>query len=168
MQLLQSCPTLGDPMDCSLPASPVHRVLQARILEWIAFPFSGDLPHPGIKSASPVAPALQADFSPMSQWGNPKTSLTFSQRSKDISSINALKLSFLWSKWYDTETVMWTEKRTYIFRSPFHLLDILSVSPRVSLLVPVSLKVGSLWLQNLLYLTASLLIFLPSTPFTTS
>lgn len=36
------------------------------------------------------------------------------------------------------------------FRSPFHLLDILSVSPRVVLMVPVSLKVGFLWLQNLL------------------
>ena len=36
----QSCPTLCDPMDCSPPGSTVHGVLQARILEWIAFPFS--------------------------------------------------------------------------------------------------------------------------------
>ena len=33
---LQSCPTLYDPMDCSLLGSSVHRILQARILEWIA------------------------------------------------------------------------------------------------------------------------------------
>ena len=32
----QSCPTLSDPMDCSLPGSSVHEILQARILEWIA------------------------------------------------------------------------------------------------------------------------------------
>ena len=30
------CPTLCDPMDCSLPGSSVHGVLQARILEWVA------------------------------------------------------------------------------------------------------------------------------------
>ena len=36
----QSCLTLCDPMDSSLPASSVHRILQARILEWVAVPFS--------------------------------------------------------------------------------------------------------------------------------
>ena len=37
---LQSCPTLWDPMDCSLLASSVHGILQARILEWVAMPSS--------------------------------------------------------------------------------------------------------------------------------
>ena len=36
----QSCLTLCDPMDCSLPGSSVYGILQARILEWIAIPFS--------------------------------------------------------------------------------------------------------------------------------
>ena len=36
----QSCLTLCDPMDCSPPGSSVHGILQARILEWVAFPFS--------------------------------------------------------------------------------------------------------------------------------
>ena len=36
----QLCPTLCDPMDCSPPGSSVHGILQARILEWIAIPFS--------------------------------------------------------------------------------------------------------------------------------
>ena len=36
----QSCPTLSDPMDCSPPGSSVHRILQARILEWVATSFS--------------------------------------------------------------------------------------------------------------------------------
>ena len=36
----QLCLTLCDPMDCSSPGSSVHRVLQARILEWVAIPFS--------------------------------------------------------------------------------------------------------------------------------
>ena len=36
----QSCPTLCNPMDCSLPGSSAHGVLQARILEWVAISFS--------------------------------------------------------------------------------------------------------------------------------
>ena len=35
----QSCQTLGNPMDCSLPGSSVHGILQARILEWVAISF---------------------------------------------------------------------------------------------------------------------------------
>ena len=37
---LQSCPTLCDPMDCSLPSFSVHGILQARTLEWVAISFS--------------------------------------------------------------------------------------------------------------------------------
>ena len=36
----ESCPTLCDPMDCSLPGSFVHGILQARLLEWVAISFS--------------------------------------------------------------------------------------------------------------------------------
>ena len=39
-EVAQSCPTLCDPMDCSLPGSSVHGVFQARILEWVAISFS--------------------------------------------------------------------------------------------------------------------------------
>ena len=39
-KLLQSCPTLCNPMDCSLLGSSVHGILQSRILEWDAMPFS--------------------------------------------------------------------------------------------------------------------------------
>ena len=38
--LTQSLATLCDSMDCSLPGSSVHGILQARILEWVAIPFS--------------------------------------------------------------------------------------------------------------------------------
>ena len=40
MLVAQSCPALGDLMDCSPPGSSVHRVLQARILERVVLPFS--------------------------------------------------------------------------------------------------------------------------------
>ena len=36
----QSCPTLCDPMDCRLPCSSVHGILQVRIQDWVAIPFS--------------------------------------------------------------------------------------------------------------------------------
>ena len=54
----QLCLTLCGPVDCSPPDSSVHGILQARILEWAAISFSGDLPDPGVK---PGCPALQAD-----------------------------------------------------------------------------------------------------------
>ena len=39
-EVAQSCPTLCDPMNCSLPGSSLHGILQARVLEWIAISFS--------------------------------------------------------------------------------------------------------------------------------
>ena len=39
-KLLQSCPTLCDPIDISTPGSPVPGILQARTLEWVAISFS--------------------------------------------------------------------------------------------------------------------------------
>ena len=40
-EVTQSCPTLCDPVDCSLPSSSVHGIFQARVLEWVAIAFSG-------------------------------------------------------------------------------------------------------------------------------
>ena len=46
MSVTQSCLTLCDPIDCSPPGSSVHGILQARILEWVASPFSRGSPWP--------------------------------------------------------------------------------------------------------------------------
>ena len=43
-KLLQSCPTLSNPMECSPPGSSVHGIFQARVLEWGAIAFSDFLP----------------------------------------------------------------------------------------------------------------------------
>ena len=71
MKVAQSCPTLCDPMDCSLPGSSVHRILQTRIqtriLEWVAIHFSRRSSQ-SIKSKSP---ALQADSLPSEPPGKP-------------------------------------------------------------------------------------------------
>ena len=52
MLVVQSCPTLRNPMDCSPPNSSVHGILQVRILEWVVIQFSGDLPDLGIEPGS--------------------------------------------------------------------------------------------------------------------
>ena len=60
----QLCPTLSDPMDCSLPGSSVHGILQARVLEWGAIAFS----------VGSISTKKQIQFSgnsssPLSLWG---------------------------------------------------------------------------------------------------
>ena len=55
-------------MDCSLPGSSVHGILQARKLEWVATSFSRDLSDPGLE---PRSPTLQADFLPSEPPGKP-------------------------------------------------------------------------------------------------
>ena len=64
VKVAQSCPTLCIPMDYT-----VRGILQARILEWVAFPFSRDLPNPGIE---PRSSALQADSYQLSHKGSPR------------------------------------------------------------------------------------------------
>ena len=61
-KLLQSCPTLGDPVDCSPPGSSVHGILQARILEWVAVPSSRGSSDPGLELGSLISPALAGGF----------------------------------------------------------------------------------------------------------
>ena len=76
VKVAQSCLTLCNPMDYI-----VHGILQARVLEWVAFPFSRGSPNPGIK---PGSPTLQADSLPAEPQGKPKNtevgSLSFLQQ----------------------------------------------------------------------------------------
>ena len=64
----QSCPTLFDPMDCSPLGSSVHGISQARILEWVATPFSRGSSQHRDRTRSP---ALQADSLPSEPLGIP-------------------------------------------------------------------------------------------------
>ena len=68
MKVAQSCPTLCDPMDCSLPGSFVHGILQAKMLEWVAIPFSRGSSQP--RDQTQVS--LQTDSLPSEPPGNPK------------------------------------------------------------------------------------------------
>ena len=53
---------LCTPMDCSSPVSSVHRIVQARILEWVAMPSSGDLPDSGLEPLCLMSPELAGGF----------------------------------------------------------------------------------------------------------
>ena len=64
VKVSQSCLTLCDPIDYT-----VHGILQARILEWVAFPSPGDLPNPRFKAK---CPALQADSLPAEPQQSPR------------------------------------------------------------------------------------------------
>jgi len=57
VKVAQLCPTLGDPMDCT-----VHGILQARILEWAAIPFSRRYSNPGISQVSRIVGRLFISF----------------------------------------------------------------------------------------------------------
>ena len=59
-------------MECSLPGSSVHGIFQARILEWVVMPSSGDLPDPGIELEFPPSPALAGRFFTVEPPGKPQ------------------------------------------------------------------------------------------------
>ena len=65
-EVAQSCPTLSDPMDCSLPGSSVHGIFQARVLEWGAIAFSD---HSSVRTWNLTLGANLIDF-PSSPQGD--------------------------------------------------------------------------------------------------
>ena len=67
----QSCLTLGNPMDCSLPGSLVPGILQARYWSGLPCPLPGALPHPRTEPSS-ASPALQAGSLPNERPGRPQ------------------------------------------------------------------------------------------------
>ena len=79
MKVAQLCPTLCNPMDYI-----VQGILQARMLEWVAFPFSRGYSQLGIK---PRSPTLQADSLPAEPQGKPKNT--------GVGSLSFLQLIFL-------------------------------------------------------------------------
>ena len=75
-KLTQSCLTLCNPVDCSPPGSSVLGILQARILEGVAMPFSKVLSHPGVKPESLIS---LISLLPLVPPGKPKVCLICNQ-----------------------------------------------------------------------------------------
>ena len=61
-EVAQSCPTLSDPMDCTLPGSSIRGIFQARVLEWGATAFSGEQVSLLQLSCPICVPALRAIY----------------------------------------------------------------------------------------------------------
>ena len=68
---IQSCPTPCDPMDCSLPGSSVHGILQSRILEWVAISFFRVLANPGLPHCGQTVNHLRPPGKPDLAMGYP-------------------------------------------------------------------------------------------------
>ena len=84
-QLLQLCLTLCNSMDCSLPGSCVHRILQARILEWVAMCCSRGSSWPGLEPTSFMSPALAGRFFTTSAtWEAQSIPLVFNKNNENI------------------------------------------------------------------------------------
>ena len=72
---LQSCPALYNPIDCSLPGFSVHGILQARIPECVAMPFSSRSSQPKFKLISLCLLHWQQGFLPLASPGKPSDML---------------------------------------------------------------------------------------------
>ena len=68
-EVAQSCPTLSDPMDCSLPGSSVHGIFQARVLEWGAIAFS--VPDGSVVKNPPAMQEMQQTQVQSLGWEDP-------------------------------------------------------------------------------------------------
>ena len=75
----QLCPTHCDPISRSPPGSSVHGISQARILEWVTFPPSGDLPVPELEPVSLVSPVLEVDSLSLVPPGKPPEDIIWSK-----------------------------------------------------------------------------------------
>ena len=68
-EVAQSCPTLRDPMGCSLPGSSIHGISQARVLEWVAISFSRGSSQP--RNRTRVSHTVDRHFYHLSHQGSP-------------------------------------------------------------------------------------------------
>ena len=98
-EVTQSCPTLHDPMDCSLPGSSIHGIFQARILEWVANSFS--------RGSS--WPRDQTCFSCIGRWvvyrwATGKSTMEYHATIKRIKLCHLQQHEWTWSEVSQTET----------------------------------------------------------------
>ena len=73
--LLQSCPILCDPVDCSLPGSSVHGFSRQEYWSGLPCPPPGDLPEPGMEPTSLMLPTLAGGFSTTSATWEPSMNM---------------------------------------------------------------------------------------------
>ena len=89
----QSCPTLCNPLDCSPPGSSINGTLQARILEWVAMPFSSRSSQP--RDQTCVFCIGREILYLLSHQGNPRLLLTLSLLSSSYELRNGAHICFI-------------------------------------------------------------------------
>ena len=113
-EVAQSCSTLCDPVDCSPPGSSIHGILQARILEWVAIPFSRG-------SSRPMNPSLYIAGRFFTIWATTEAVLHGHLAASQNLSMNALWPSISTSRvlsrinWYLKNLHNCTDTRTGIY-----------------------------------------------------
>ena len=109
--LAQSCTTLFNVMDCSPPGSSVHRILQAKLLEWVAISSCGAPPDPEIELASLVlpgrffSPAVPGDQHKASKSSEKSSQRTMSLVTENLTLSSPLSV-FMWASHPAASTVL--------------------------------------------------------------
>ena len=92
---LQSCPTLCDLMNCSLPGSSVHGILQAKRLEWVALPYSMGSSRP----SSLMCPALAGRFlTTHATWKALRNPNNRNSQGNDVLELSSLARQRIWGQ----------------------------------------------------------------------
>ena len=92
-EVIQSCPTLCNPMDCSLPGSSIHGIFQARVLEWVASAFSDTFMWQNIWNMGFLAGAVVKNMPANAGDGKDMDSIPGSGRSLGVRNGNLLQHS---------------------------------------------------------------------------
>ena len=99
-QLLQSCPALCDPMDCSLPGSPVHGISPARVLESVAMPSSRASSWPRDQThISCISCIAGGFFTCWANWGNPSMCVCIYVCVCVCVCVLLIEIHFIWILW---------------------------------------------------------------------
>ena len=119
-EVVQSCPTLCDPMDRSLPGSSVHGILHARILEWVSISFSGEAYWP--RDRTQVSHTIGRRF-PSESPGKP----CFLQKHTIIKKIIITKIKLFSCVWLFATPWTTEHQASLSFTSSWSLLKLMSI-----------------------------------------
>ena len=154
-EVTQSCPTLSDPMDCSLPGSSIHGIFQARVLEWGASAFSVSRHSDHLKCKSALIIPLLQTFQCFSSSVK-IIDKVFTTASK---ALRELDLHWLWYFHFHSHSLSSSQRSLFAVlwkrRAYFHLASLHVLFPVSETLLPpcpgwMTLLVSSrLWLKSL-------------------
>ena len=118
-EVAQSCPTLSDPMDCSLPGSSVHGIFQARVLKWHAITFSETLPQGEANSWFSLRVSGHRPPHPRPHYQKPSSPQPPRVRTRFV----AADVSFLPQQSWAQELLSWDRSRFHRTVPPCHWIQ---------------------------------------------